>query len=127
MVVDLMLLKVVGHIAEQCHFGHRKQVSQLYHLLRGRALQRSLVAALVVLQRTTALHIAPTHRPVLVDVQHLGIAQLATPAVDSAQLDLQEAVQLQQQSLFHVVVQASNGKAIVVRRVSYVRGVLRLI
>lgn len=95
-VVDLVLFEIVGDVAEQRHFGHGEQVGQLDHLLGGDALQRALVTALVVLQRTTALHVAPAHRPVLVNVQDFGVAELTAAAVDGAQLDLQEAVQLEE-------------------------------
>lgn len=114
MVINLMLLKVIRDIAQQRHFGNREQIRQLNHLLCGDSLQRSLVTSRVILQCTTALHIAPTHRPVLVNVQHLCIAQLTTSSVHSSQLDLQETVQLEQESLLHVIVQSSNGKAVVV-------------
>lgn len=56
------------------------------------------------------LHISYRYYPVLIETQDLVVGYGMQTAINGAQLNLQEAVELQQQALLDVVMEAADGE-----------------
>lgn len=70
------------------------------------------------------LHISDRYYPVFVEPEDLVVGQRMQAAVNGAELNLQEAVELQQQPLFDVVMKAPHGKILLILEVGDSLGVL---
>lgn len=56
------------------------------------------------------LHVGYRYYPIFVDPEDLIVGHLMQAAVNGAKLNLQEAVELQQETLFDVVMEAADGE-----------------
>lgn len=70
------------------------------------------------------LDVGDGYDAVLVQPQHLVVRDPVQSPVDRAQLDLQEAVEFQQQALLYVVVETPDGEVLPVLQVGYACRVL---
>lgn len=70
------------------------------------------------------LNVCDRYYPIFIEPEDLIVGDRMQTAVNGAKLNLQEAVELQQQTLFDVVMEAANSEILVVLEVADPLGVL---